>query len=62
MTVSDRLLRIPEVARRLAIHGTEVYTLIETGQLDAGKGRDGLVYVPEEALRDYERRQSTTSK
>jgi hypothetical protein len=43
------------------MHGPDVYLLIRSGELDAGKGRDGLVYVPEEALRDYEQRQSKTS-
>lgn len=62
MTMRDRLLRPPEVARRLAVEGTEVYRLIETGELYAGKGRDGLVYVPEEALRDYEQRQAKASQ
>lgn len=62
MTVNERLLRVPEVARRLDMHGPDVYELIATGELDAGKGKDGLVYVPEEALRDYEqRRKSKTS-
>jgi predicted DNA-binding transcriptional regulator AlpA len=37
--VSERLLRIPEVARRLGIEGTEAYALIERGELVAGKGR-----------------------
>jgi hypothetical protein len=52
--VSEVLLRIPEVARRLDIEGPEVYGLIERGELEAGKGRDGLVYVSENALRDFE--------
>ncbi|MGH9015534.1 MAG: helix-turn-helix domain-containing protein [Acidimicrobiia bacterium] len=59
--MSERLWRVPEVARRLDMHGPDVYLLIRSGELDAGKGRDGLVYVPEEALRDYEQRQSKTS-
>ncbi len=56
MTMGERLLRVPEVARRLNMYGPDVYELIRTGELDAGKGRDGLVYVPEKALREYERR------
>ncbi|MGQ0804751.1 MAG: helix-turn-helix domain-containing protein [Actinomycetota bacterium] len=55
MTVSERLLRIPEVARRLKMDGGDVFLLIRSGELYAGKGKDGLVYVPEESLRDYER-------
>jgi Helix-turn-helix domain len=63
MTVSDRFLRVPEVARRLNMYGPDVYELIRTGKLDAGKGKDGLVYVPEAALRDFEeRRKSGTSR
>ena len=47
VTMSDHLLRVPEVARRLHMDGTEVYTIIERGELPAGKGKDGLVYVTE---------------
>lgn len=43
--MSENLLRVPEVARRLGMDGIEVYTLIERGELPAGKGEDGLVYV-----------------
>ena len=43
--MSEGLLRIPEVARRLRIEGTDAYGLIERGELEAGKGSDGLVYV-----------------
>ncbi len=60
--MSERLLRVPEVARTLGIEGTEVYRLIERGDLRAGKGPDGLVYVSEEALRDYEERQARASR
>jgi predicted DNA-binding transcriptional regulator AlpA len=51
--MGDQLLRIPEVARRLGIDGTDVYRLIERGALDAGKGADGLVHVRESALESY---------
>jgi hypothetical protein len=61
MGVSERLLRVPEVARALGLDGPEVYRLIETGDLHAGKGADGLVYVPEQALRDYQDRQAKAS-
>jgi hypothetical protein len=44
------------VARRLEMDGTEVYELIFQGELAAGKGKDGLVYVRESALKDYKRR------
>lgn len=61
MTVNDELLRIPEVARRLGIDGVAVYGLIERSELAAGKGADGLVYVTESALRDYERHHSASA-
>lgn len=48
--VPESALRVPEVARRLGIDGAEVYRLISDGELAAGKGADGLVYVIEEAL------------
>lgn len=60
--MSERLLRVPEVARTLGIDGTEVYRLIEQGELQAGKGQDGLVYVPEGALREYEERRARASR
>jgi hypothetical protein len=62
MSVTDEALRVPEVARRLGIDGTEVYDLITQGELAAGKGTDGLVYVRESALTDYERRQAATTQ
>lgn len=43
MAMSERLLRVPEVARVLDVDGTQVYALIDGGELKAGKGRDGLV-------------------
>ena len=52
--VSERAMRVPEVARVLGIDGTEVYGLIERGELEARKGPDGLVYVTEQALQAYE--------
>ena len=62
MTMSEQLLRVPEVARVLGIGGTEVYALIDKGDLKAGKGRDGLVYVAEEAIEDYRRRHAAASR
>jgi hypothetical protein len=62
MDVSERAMRVPEVARALGIDGTEVYGLIERGELEGRKGPDGLVYVPEEALQAYRDRQATTSR
>ena len=47
-------LRVPEVARRLGLSGTEVYGLIDRGELAAGKA-DGLVYVTEEAVEEFRR-------
>jgi hypothetical protein len=61
MAMSNRVLRVPEVARRLDMEGPDVYELIRRGELPAGKGDDGLVYVRESALEDYERRQATTA-
>ena len=52
----DPALRVPEVARRLEMPGEDVYELIFQGELAAGKGKDGLVYVRESAVEDYKRR------
>ena len=60
MPVTDELLRVPEVARRLDIEGPAVYELIRRGELRAAKGDDRLVYVGTEALGDYQRRHATT--
>lgn len=56
MSMTDQALRVPEVARRLEMDGPDVYELILQGDLAAGKGKDGLVYVRESALEDYKRR------
>lgn len=61
MVVSEQLLRVPEVARQLGIDGTEVYVLIERGDLAAGRGDDGLVYVPAAALEAYQVRGTTAA-
>ncbi|MGH9119124.1 MAG: helix-turn-helix transcriptional regulator [Acidimicrobiales bacterium] len=60
--MTEQLLRIPEVARRLGLDGSDVYELVATGQLAAGKGNDGLVYVRESVLEDYERRRAATAQ
>jgi hypothetical protein len=57
----DPLLRVPEVARRLGLDGVVVYDLIAHGELAAGKGEDGMVYVRESALEDYARRRPVTN-
>lgn len=62
MTVADQLLRIPEVARRLGICGASVYGIIDRGELAAGKGGDGLVYVAQSALQQYERQHAATAR
>lgn len=62
MSVNDELLRVPEVARRLGIDGVAVYGLIDSGELAAGKGADGLVYVTESALQDYERHHAAAAQ
>jgi hypothetical protein len=59
--MADPALRVPEVARRLEIPGEDVYELILQGELAAGKGKDGLVYVRESALEDYKRRHPATA-
>ncbi|MEO7557330.1 MAG: helix-turn-helix domain-containing protein [Acidimicrobiales bacterium] len=59
--MADPALRIPEVARRLDMDGTDVYELILQGELPAGKGKDGLVYVRKSALEDYARRHAATA-
>ncbi len=60
--MSEGRLRIPEVARRLGIDGPNVYGLIERGELKAGRGPDGLVYVLESALQDCGTHQATRSE
>jgi hypothetical protein len=62
MHVNERAMSVPEVARALGIDGTEVYGLIERGELEGRKGRDGLVYVTEEALQTYGERQAQASR
>lgn len=52
-TVREDAVRVPEAARRLTLDGVEVYRLLETGQLAAGRGPDGLVYVRTEAITAY---------
>jgi len=61
MQMTDQALRVPEVARRLAMEGSDVYDLILSGELSAGKGTDGLVYVRESALEEYNRRHTATA-
>jgi hypothetical protein len=55
-------MRVPEVARRLDLDGAEVYALINRGELRAGKGRDGLVYVSEKAVEHFRRRRPTAPR
>lgn len=61
MTMSDEALRVPKVARRLNLDGTVVYDLIFRGELAAGKGADGLVYVRESVVREFQREHGATS-
>lgn len=56
MSMSDELLRVPEVARRLGLDGVIVYDLIANGELEAGKGKDGMVYVRQSEVESYRRR------
>jgi len=60
--MTERAVRVPEAARRLHVEGPDVYLLIERGELRAGKGPDGLVYVPEASIEDYRRRQAQSSQ
>lgn len=60
--MAETQLRVPEVARALGIDGAEVYGLIDRGELSAGKGSDGLVYVSTDALRDYEERRASAAR
>ena len=62
MRMTERPMRVPEVARMLGVDGTDVYQLIERGELEARKGPDGLVYVTDEALRAYRDRQAKASR
>ncbi len=62
MEMTDQPLRVPEVARRLGLEGPVVYDLIATGELTAGKGEDGLVYVRKSALEDYQRRHAARAQ
>lgn len=62
MDMSDQALRVPEVARRLGFDGPVVYDLIATGELAAGKGKDGLVYVMAQAVEDYKRRRTAAAQ
>lgn len=57
----ERPLRVPEVALRLDLDGPDVYELIFEGELEGRRGSDGLVYVPESAVADYERRHPVTA-
>lgn len=59
--MNDELLRVPEVARRLGIDGPGVYLLIKQGEIEAGKGADGLVYVAPAAITEYLRRTVTAA-
>ena len=51
--VTEQLLTIPEVARQLHITVDEALSLVESGQLPAGRGRDGGVYVRLGDLESY---------
>ena len=62
MSMTERVLRVPEVAKRLELEGPVVYELIMRGELAAAKGKDGLVYVRESALEDYERRHAAPTR
>lgn len=59
--VTEELLRVPEAARRLGLDGLTVYQLIERGELAAGKGPDGLVYVRSTTVDAFADAQSTGS-
>ncbi len=62
MCVADQAMRVPEVARRLGIDGTDVYDLIFRGELAAAKCKNGLVCVRESDLEDYQRRHNAGAR
>lgn len=41
--------------------GPDVYELILHGELAAAKGKDGLVYVRESVVEEYQRRHAATA-
>jgi hypothetical protein len=43
--MSEQVLTLPEVARQLRITVDEALGLVESGELRAGRGTDGGVYV-----------------
>lgn len=61
MEMTDQPLRVPEVARRLGLDGPLVYDLIANGELAAGKGQDGFVYVTLQAVEDCKRRRTAAA-
>ncbi len=55
MNMPKRSVRMSEGAGTLEMDAPDVYALIgDRGELRAGRGRDGVVYVPEQALRGYQ--------
>lgn len=60
MVRGEPVVRVPEAARRLGLDGVVVYDLIAHGELLAGKGPDGLVYVRESEVEGYQRRRPST--
>lgn len=53
MVGTDQRLTVPDVARRLALPGPEVYLLIFEGVIPARLDDDGAVYVSARALDAY---------
>lgn len=48
-----KYVRVPIAARMLQM-GSEIYECIARKELDAGRGPDGMIYVPIEALRAFQ--------
>jgi len=51
--MDDGLLTLPEVARQLNVALDEALELVKSGQLRAGRGDDGGVYVRRRDLEAY---------
>ncbi len=54
----DDAVRTTEAGRQLGVDTAEVYRLIESGELRAGKGADGLVWVLTDSIDAYRQHQS----
>jgi len=53
VTTTDELLTPPQVGRALGLDTYEVLVLLDSGRLPRVKGKDGLIYVPADAVAAY---------